>query len=70
MREIADWQRAKLREWQAGGKLDSSPILWAALSTYLAAAREIEIDENARDAASQPWREDDAALSRSVGSRK
>ncbi|HWM33318.1 MAG TPA: CHAT domain-containing protein [Pseudolysinimonas sp.] len=39
--ELAAWQRGRLAEWEAGGDVAASPILWSSLSNYLGDEREV-----------------------------
>jgi hypothetical protein len=61
---IAQWQREKLREWEATGSIDASPVLWASLSTYLAQPREVVTAVSERDFTATPWRPEDTASTR------
>lgn len=35
---LAEWQRSQLQRWTANGNIEHTPLLWAALSTYVAPA--------------------------------
>jgi hypothetical protein len=52
---IASWQRARLAEWEADGGMAASPVLWAALSTYMGDSREVTEDDGPENAET-PWR--------------